>query len=151
MARTYRTVIGTYLTPEGTPKQGYIEFTPTHELVERPGARIPPTTVSAPLDENGQFSIDLIITENATIEPTGWKWLVDEKIKDGRTWYLEVPDSASPLDISYVFIPNSSSDPVYGIAGPQGPPGPGTPLLVLNQGAPIPGNTPDGTVILRKA
>jgi hypothetical protein len=146
-----RTVIGTYLNPDGTPKSGYIEFTPTHELVERPGARIPPTTVMAALDNAGSFTVQLLVTDNASIEPAGWKWLVDEKIKDGSTWYLEVPTAVGSLDISYVFIPNSAGEPVYGITGPQGPAGPGNPLILLAPGAPVPPLTPVNSVILRKA
>lgn len=146
-----RTVVGTYLNPDGSPKSGIVEFTPTHDLVERPGARIPPSTIVAVLDQTGAFTTQLLVTDNASIEPAGWKWFVDEKIQDGTQWYLEVPTAVGSLDISYVFIPSSSSAPIYGISGPQGPAGPGNPLVLLAPGAPISPLTPVDSVILRKA
>lgn len=151
MALTYRTVTGTYINPDGTPKRGTIEFSPTSTLIERPGKHISQATIKAQLDELGAFSVDLLCTDIANIEPVDWKWVVDEKIENGSVWYLDVPTSASPLDISAVYMPNTQGAPVYGITGPMGPVGPGTTLLVLDQGAPIPGGTPAGTVILRKA
>lgn len=150
MTRVYRTVTGTYLNPDGTPKRGYVEFSPTSSLIERPGAHLSQVNMRADLDSAGSFSIDLLCTDIADIEPLGWKWFVDEKIDNGDTWYLSVATSATPLDISAVYVPNSAGAPIVGIAGPQGATGPGTTVIVLNAGAPIPGGTPVGAVILRK-
>ena len=147
--RTYRTVIGTYRNPDNTPKRGYVEFTPTSELIETPGAKIGATAIVANL-VNGVFSIDLIITDNPTIQPEGWKWIVDEKMQGGQMWYLDVPDSTEPLDISTVQVLNTNGAAVYGVTGPQGPAGPGVTLVVLDQAEAVPINTPDGAVILRK-
>jgi hypothetical protein len=150
MTLTYRTVTGTYINPDGTPKRGTIEFSPTSSLIERPGAHISQTTMVVHLDATGSFSVELLCTDIANIEPVGWLWFVDEKIENGSNWYLEIETSASPLDISSVYIPNSQGAPITGIAGPMGPVGPGTPLVVLETGAPVPGGTPVGSVILRK-
>lgn len=146
-----RTVVGTYLNPDGSPKLGYIEFTPTHDLVERPGARIPSTTIRVDLDSLGAFTVQLLATDVVTIEPSGWKWAVDEKIQGGSTWFLDVPTGATPLDISYIYVPNASGAPIYGISGPQGPQGAGNPLVLLAPGAEVPMGTPVDAVILRKA
>lgn len=128
MTLNYRTVTGTYLNPDGTPKSGRIEFTPTHQLVERPGALIPPKTTTVDLDATGSFSVPLLTNDNATIDPDGWKWVVDEKLENCSPWYLDVPTGVGSLDISYNFIPNTASAPVVGVIGPTGPQGPVGPV-----------------------
>jgi hypothetical protein len=148
--RTYRVVTGTYLNPDGSPKKGYIEFSPTSTLIERPGAHLSQVTMRADLVD-GAFSIELLCTDSTNIEPIGWKWFVDEKIDNGSAWYLTLPTAGTALDISSVYIPNASGAPITGIAGPMGPAGPGTPLVVLSVGQAVPMGTPVDAVILRKA
>jgi hypothetical protein len=129
---TKRTVTGTYLTLDGTPRQGYLEFTPTTTILKRGTAIIPLDTEVAVLDENGYFSIDLAVTDDSDWLPNGWVWTVEEKLGRDTVWYLSVPADSAPLDITYTYLPNTPPPTVVipgpaGIPGPVGPQGPSGP------------------------
>lgn len=109
---TKRTVFGTYLQIDGTPRRGYIEFSPSTTIVRRGDAIIPVSLQTAVLDAAGHFSIDLNVTDDDTWIPNTWVWSVDEKMAGGKVWNMELPTGASPLDISTII-------PVASLGSPQ--------------------------------
>jgi hypothetical protein len=119
-----RTVVGTYTNIDGTPTSGYLEFSPSSVLVAQ--TVIPVSSKSVALDATGSFSIELECTDALGVTPVGWLWSVEEKFRNGNTWYLAVPTSSSPLNIvdAYV-IPPSTVD--GGGTSTPGAPGVGVP------------------------
>lgn len=123
MALTYRPITGRFLNVDGTPRVGYIEFTPTTDLVKSGTAILPLTTVSMTIDKDGYINGSLLCTDIPGLIPTGWVWSVEEKVEYGEVWWFALPVSnLSVFDITSVKSPGLAP-PSYGIAGPQGPPG----------------------------
>lgn len=107
MFLTYRTVVGRYLNIDGTPRLGYLEFTPTAYLLRRGFAIVPISVERVELSNDGSFSIDLAVTDDTAWLPNGWKWTVEEKLENGRIWYLDIPSGVGSLDITQSYVPAS--------------------------------------------
>lgn len=115
MAVATRTVTGKFLAPDGTPAVGELEFTPSNTLVyDTDGNVYIVTGQTVILDANGAFSTTLMVTDDVNVEPNGWLWYVDERIPNGKSWYMELPTSGSPLDISTIYP--TSNVPSLGIS-----------------------------------
>lgn len=128
-----RTVEGEILdTVDGTPRAGTITFLPSVsrllDTTDNVVLESQPEVVT--LDANGVFSVDLICTDNAVLNPINWTYRVIVRL-DGSPPYsfsMSVPQAGQPLrweDIAPVAV----STGIPTIVGPQGPPGPG-PLFV---------------------
>jgi hypothetical protein len=105
MALTYRTVVGTYLNIDGTPKQGLIKFTPNSDLALSGTAIIPMSSIEVTLDANGSFSQSLACTDSAGVTPASWKWVVDEKFEGGKTWECSIVIGVGSLYLSTFYTP----------------------------------------------
>lgn len=121
---------GKYLEPNaaGTPRQGTITFTPSPAPISFPDQNvIIQGTETATLDTNGEFELVLIATDTANQNPTGWVYMVTEKLAGERsnTYPILLPytdTSINPIELAD--LTPTGSAPVYlPVVGPQGPPG----------------------------
>jgi len=120
MALVYRPVTGRFLNIDGTPKHGYVEFTPTIDLVSAGEAIIPLDTVPLYLDADGYISGVLACTDSPGVVPTGWLWSVEEKVENGNIWWMNLPTGdGSPYDILGAKVPGLAP-PGYQVAGTPG-------------------------------
>lgn len=116
---TTREVIGQYMDLAGSYVTGNVEFTIEPVLSDgAAGVVIVPTPRIAPLDEEGKFSIFLLVTDDPDVNPTGFRYRVTEKLTGltGRQpFYLDVPgNSAVPIDLSkIVTIPPTDGTTTY--------------------------------------
>lgn len=101
-------VFGTYVTVDGSPADGLITFTATTRLRSAAtDTAVLPSSVSVGLDMNGSFSIDLPITNDPDIAPTGWVWHVTERFGPEATPYYRreydmLAPSGAPIDLTGV-------------------------------------------------
>lgn len=110
----------------GTPLQGSLTFTPNPSPILFPNENIIVAgTETATLDVNGEATIELISTDQAGENPTGWLYTVTEKIigQRQRTYNIALPYNAgvtveladiTPTEVAPTYIP---------VVGPQGAPG----------------------------
>lgn len=127
MALVYRPIFGRFLNVDGTPKHGYVEFTPTVDMVSVGEAIIPLHTVRMDLDVTGRIEGDLACTDSPNVFPIGWLWNVEEKIENGTVWWMQLlQGDLSPFDIISSKVPGVPPPgyQITGTPGPQGPPGP---------------------------
>ena len=75
-----RTVTGAYLSASGTPAKGRVTFTPTTSVYDTNDALIVEDTITAILDDNGEFSLDLPTTDNLLLSPSGWAYEVNVRL-----------------------------------------------------------------------
>ncbi|MEU1037688.1 hypothetical protein [Streptomyces sp. NPDC005907] len=77
------------------------------------------------LDENGAFSVALIATDNANMQPTGWAYEVTERFQHapGRSYSIQLPSTTPVIDLADI----APADPAQGdyvlVQGPAGTPG----------------------------
>lgn len=103
------TVTGTYLKPSGLPESGTIKFrTALVTLSSGDNTVISVGPLNIDLDSNGQFSIDLIPTDDPDWFPQGWQYYIIEDLsgRGGRRGYFELPyDTAGfVLDIADISL-----------------------------------------------
>lgn len=99
----YVTITGTYSALE-IPCTGEISFTVSQVLIDNAGdVALLPVADRKELDASGHFSIRLPATDNTTLAPLGWYYVVIERIDRYRstTRYLKVPHTLGPtVDIN---------------------------------------------------
>lgn len=122
------TLHGLYVEPNatGTPLQGTLSFSPTPSFILFPTEDcIIAGTETATLDVNGEFTIELVSTDNAGSNPTGWLYTVTEKIigQRQRTYNISL-NYTSGVTVELADIQPSDDAPTYiPVIGPQGSPG----------------------------
>lgn len=142
------TVVGTFLDLDGAPIVGAtVQFapSPTRLLAVAGSSTILPGRVTATTDAAGQISVELIATDNESLNPTGWTWSVVINIPRSRWsaqpygFAFELP-AGETVDLTTVTpVPVAGGTAmVQGPAGPAGPPGPGG----------IGGSVVDGQVVI---
>ncbi|MFP3986895.1 hypothetical protein U9R90_05210 [Streptomyces sp. E11-3] len=98
------TVTGTLPIPAGgAAHTGRVVFTPSTVLVDSTHQAIYSGAGPAALDASGQFSIDLLATDDTDVQPAGWRWRVDEQPTGGqrRTYWVDLPSSlGATIDLS---------------------------------------------------
>lgn len=82
---TYVTVTGRYVDASGNPMAGDISFTPLADriIAADDGAFVSSTKVTATLDSDGEFSVSLMVGDDADVTPTGWSYRVAELLRAG--------------------------------------------------------------------
>ena len=76
-----RTVTGNHISANGNPAQGKIYFRPTSRILDQDDAIILNTaSISAVLDVNGAFSLELPVTDNPLLKPKDWAYEVIVRI-----------------------------------------------------------------------
>ncbi|PRH80884.1 phage tail protein [Streptomyces solincola] len=130
------TVTARYLTPDGKPMSGSVEFRPP-SLLTHSGADVflgGPTLV--PLDAEGRLRVVLPATDAEGFNPAVWTYQVTEKlagIARNRAYQLALPAALPEVDLADL-APADPATPTYvavpgppgprGDTGPAGPPGP---------------------------
>jgi hypothetical protein len=113
---------GRYIRPDGTPLSGSLTFTPPATLT-MPGAdTISSGAASIALASDGSFSVILIATDQAGMQPSDWTYTVVEKLSHatGRTFPIKLPEATPVVDLADI----APTDPDQGdyviITGPAG-------------------------------
>jgi hypothetical protein len=98
------TVTGTFPVPvAGTARAGQVVFTPTAVLVDSTQHAIYSGGGPVDLDNTGHFSVVLLCNDDTDVQPTGWRWRVDEQPTSGqrRTYHIDLPSAlGASVDLS---------------------------------------------------
>jgi len=118
---------GTDLEPDVEPLIGSVRFTPSVDRVTHGASDsiIFLDPITAELDENGQFVVSLVATDDTDLNPKDWTYSVAFHLKNAKlaTFSINAP-AGGTVDISEVAPARSSTGVVVYPVGPQGPPGP---------------------------
>ena len=124
------TVTGTFPVPvAGTARTGRVVFTPSARLVDDTQHAIYSGGGPVTLDNAGHFSVVLLCTDDPDVQPTGWRWRVDEQPSGGvrSTYWIDLPSTLGPtVDLSTlaeVDAPDGGSGGGGGSSNPTGPAG----------------------------
>ncbi|MFI7096422.1 hypothetical protein [Streptomyces lydicus] len=116
------TLTGRYIRPDGTPLAGTVTIT-TPSLLTLSGANsIAAGSTVLTLDNTGSFSVVLVATDNATMQPTGWRYAVTEKFVGvtGRTYSIDLPATSPTVDIADIAPADPATGNYVTVAGPAG-------------------------------
>ncbi|WP_425837361.1 hypothetical protein [Streptomyces fractus] len=115
---------GRYIRPDGTPLRGNITFSaPTLTLSAADTITVGSAKVE--LDEDGAFSLTLIATDNASMQPTSWTYQVRETFMhaEGRSYPVKLPQATPVVDLADIAPADPSNGDYVLITGPAGAPG----------------------------
>lgn len=100
------TMTGTFPVPvAGTARKGRVVFNPSARLVDDTQKAIYSGGGPVTLDNAGHFSVVLLCTDDTDVQPTGWRWRVDEQPSGGprATYWIDLPSTLGPtVDLSDV-------------------------------------------------
>lgn len=100
------TLTGTFSAPvAGTARAGRIVLTPSATLVDSTQKAIYSGGGGIAFDNTGKFTVVLLCNNDTDIQPTGWRWRVDEQPSGGprRTYWIDLPSTLGPtVDLSTV-------------------------------------------------
>jgi hypothetical protein len=100
------TLTGKFPVPAGgSPRAGRVVFEPSSVLVDSTQKAIYSGSGPAELGADGSFSIVLLCTDDTDVQPTGWRWHVDEQPTGGqrRTYWISLPSTlGATVDLSTV-------------------------------------------------
>ena len=92
----YKTVTGTYSSPNGDPGAGTLRVIPSTTVLDNAGnIVVPPIPVFATLDGSGHFAVNLLVTDDPTTSPTGWTWILSELFPPLREVSFQIPSAGS--------------------------------------------------------
>lgn len=118
------TLTGTFPVPVGgTARTGQVTLTPTAVLVDSTQHAIYSGGGPVTLDNTGHLSVALLCNDDPDIQPTGWRWLVDEHPTNGRrrAYCIDLPSTLGPtVDLSQL-APVSAPDGTGQSLPPTGP------------------------------
>ncbi|BBC30012.1 hypothetical protein SGFS_013060 [Streptomyces graminofaciens] len=120
------TVTGTFPVPvAGAARAGSVVFTPSTVLVDSTQHAIYSGAGTVTLNGSGQLSTTLLCNDDTDVQPTGWRWRVDEQPTGGqrRTYWIDLPSTLGPtVDLS-VLAPVSAPGGSGQSLPPSGPAG----------------------------
>lgn len=123
------TLHGKFVEPNstGTPLKGTLTFTPFPSVITFPTQNVIVTgTETATLDDiTGEFSIDLISTDQTGENPTGWVYSVTEKLsgQKSRSYLISLPfTNGTVVELADV-TPTDAAPTYIPVVGPVGAPG----------------------------
>lgn len=128
---------GRYIRPDGTPLRGTVTFNaPTLTLAAADTITVGSAKVE--LDEDGAFSVTLIATDNASMQPTDWTYQVRESFMhaEGRAYAIVLPQATPVVDLADIAPADPSNGDYVLVTGPAGAPG-----TKIYSGAGAPANT----------
>lgn len=107
-------VTGKYVLLDGSPATGTVKFTGKTVLTSAgTDTLVIPASITATLDGNGAFAVNLPATDDPDITPANWTYTVAEQFTNGtgRTFDMDVPISmiGTGIDISNV-VPAAPAD-----------------------------------------
>lgn len=119
-------VHGQFFRPDGvTPESGEVVFTLEDELRDTStGEVIGPTQIVGSLDTNGEFTVQLVATDDADASPQGLRYRVHQRFSQGRTllFRLEVPSANPTLEFGALVPIDDAADPTYSWVADGGTP-----------------------------
>lgn len=100
------TLTGRYTLGDLTGRESArLRFTPSTTVVGD-GSIILPAPVEVVLDTAGEFSVDLVGTDDTDYAPSGWVWTVTEMMPGGRApWSFELTADSDLADVTVVVTP----------------------------------------------
>lgn len=123
------TLHGKFVEPNssGTPLKGTLTFTPFPSVITFPDENvIVAGTETATLDDvTGEFTIDLISTDQAGENPTGWLYSVTEKLttQKPRSYLIALPFTNGEITELADITPSDDAPLYVPVVGPPGAPG----------------------------
>lgn len=100
----YKTVVGQFIGPDGSPIAGKLRFIPSTTVYNATGnVVVPPQPITVTLDGTGSFSVQLAVTDDPSTSPTGWVWQMSALIPDGTETTFQVPSSA-PSTVAFAYL-----------------------------------------------
>lgn len=135
------TVTGTFLKGDGTPEDGYLEFSNGVALVSTgDNVIVSPSSFRARLTDAGQISVALPATNDPDWMPTGWTWQVTQQLDGGgtRTYSITLPHDAvgGTVDLADLAPVQASNGTVtVGVQSVNGDTGPDVTLTAAEIGA----------------
>nr|WSW58492.1 SGNH/GDSL hydrolase family protein [Streptomyces sp. NBC_00998] len=118
------TLTGRYCHPDGTPIAGTITFAAPSLLTISGADTIATGSVTVTLVD-GQFSVVLIATDNASAQPTDWLYNVTERLQDvsSRSYAIALPQATPLVNLADIAPANPASGNYVPVIGPPGTPG----------------------------
>jgi hypothetical protein len=105
-----RTVVGTFIRPDGETQTGKITFIPSRDVRDASaggGASMMLVPVSVELNTNGYFEIELPCTDDRDLSPESWQYVARVRLEGTRpyTFRFELPyDGGADVDITDLTI-----------------------------------------------
>ena len=123
-ATTITVTINRPIPAGGNGNSGRIVFTPSAVLVDATHKAIYSGSGPATLDANGTASIQLLTPDASGVQPSGWRWQVDEQLPGARrTYYVAIPSTlGATVDLAQL-SPVSAPDGSGQSLPPTGPAG----------------------------
>lgn len=120
------TVTAHYLTTDGRPMTGSVEFRPPGVLTHSATDVILGGPTVAPLDAQGRLSLVLPATDGDGWNPAEWTYTVTEHLaglRSPRTYEIVLPAAQSTVDLADVAPADPATPDYVAVPGPPGPPG----------------------------
>lgn len=135
-----RTVTGTYLTATGQAAKGRVIFTPSTRVVDTQDAVVIEDPITAPLDINGSFEVELPTTDNRLLSPSDWVYSVSVRLYGVKPqkFYAKLPygDGTAVDLVSDISLAGVSTLPSISTSSSRGPAGPRGPGVLVGEGEP---------------
>jgi hypothetical protein len=117
-----RKVLGVFLSTEAKPLKGRVEFLPSSTVLDLNGnVVLLERSIVAYADSTGLIEANLPITNDPRHVPTGWQYKVLEAFDGGPSrgrYFLDVPDSAFPVNLADAVEESIPPKPEYGLTSP---------------------------------
>ena len=114
---TYKTVVGTYTAPDGTPVAAPLRFIPSKTVYDAAGSVvIPPLPILVSADAFGYFEVELGCTDVAGTTPVGWVWQMTELFPGGREIEFQLPSAGGSTVPLSSLLPVDAVDVTYAYA-----------------------------------
>ncbi|WP_328742915.1 hypothetical protein OG436_29430 [Streptomyces caniferus] len=140
------TLTGRYIRPDGAPLSGTVTIT-TPSLLTLSGANaITAGSTVVTLDNAGAFTVVLVATDNANMQPTGWRYQLTEKFTGitGRTYSIDLPATSPTVDIADIAPADPSTGNYVTVTGPAGTNGVDGRTILSGTSAPASGTGANG-------
>lgn len=121
------TVTARYMTPDGRPMSGTVEFRPPALLTHAEEDLFLGGPTRATLDAEGRFSVVLPATDAPGWNPVGWTYTVTEKLaglaRGGRVYQIALAAAVPAVDLADIAPADPGTPQYVAVPGPPGPAG----------------------------
>ncbi|MER7700646.1 phage tail protein [Streptomyces sp. NPDC096095] len=121
------TVTARYMTPDGRPMSGTVEFRPPALLTHAQEDLFLGGPTRAALDAEGRISVVLPATDDPGWNPAVWTYTVTEKLaglaRAGRTYQIALTTGQSAVDLADIAPADPAAPQYVAVPGPPGPAG----------------------------
>jgi hypothetical protein len=121
------TVTARYMTPDGRPMSGTVEFRPPALLTHAEEDLFLGGPTRSTLDAEGRISVVLPATDAPGWNPTAWTYTVTEKLaglaRGGRTYQIALAAAVPVVDLADISPADPGTPQYVAVPGPPGPAG----------------------------